>query len=487
MTTKNQLEITLSTEQPEKIEADILIIAETGGKSEFQKYLKEAVKTTKFESKFNKTATIYCPISKTKPILLLGKGDNIDQEKTRQLANTIIKTAKARKAKTVAVEFSKGLNDKSIKALTEGIVLGNYEFDKYKSEDKEDPKIPVKEVIILLKNSKNKKNLQKIIQKTQIICNNTNYARDLVNDNADTVNSLFFEAQAKEIAKLTNVKTKIIEEKEMKRLGMNLLLAVSRGSEYTPKLIILEYKGNKASKDKTAIVGKGITFDSGGLNLKPAGYIETMKQDMGGAAAVIATIKAAAELKLKKNIIGVIAACENIVDGKAYKPGDVFKAYSGKTVEILNTDAEGRLILADALAYTEKNIKPKTIIDIATLTGAASVCLGSDVSPIMTKDEKLAKKLFDAGENTYERVWQLPLYDDYKDHIKSDIADIKNLGKSKGNAGTIIGGIFLQNFVEKTTWAHIDIAGSVWLDNPRSYSPKNASGVGVRLLIEFFS
>jgi len=268
----------------------------------------------------------------------------------------------------------------------------------------------------------------------------------------------------------------------LRKLKMGLLLAVSRGSKYSPQLVILKYKGDPLNKRSFALVGKGITFDSGGMNLKPSGHISDMRSDMAGAATSIFTLKAAAELKLKKNIIAVIPLCENMIGNNSYKPGDVFTAYNGKTVEIGNTDAEGRLILADALSYTEKNLKPNYIVDIATLTGACLVCFGEIIAGLLSNNDTLAECLYEAGEDTDDRVWRLPLHEEYDEDIKSDIADINNISSGR-NAGTIIGAVFLKNFIKDTSWAHLDIAGTSWYSKQRGYKPKHATGYGIRLIL----
>lgn len=264
---------------------------------------------------------------------------------------------------------------------------------------------------------------------------------------------------------------------------MGLLLAVNRGSKIPPQLVVLKYNGNPKSKKYFAVVGKGITFDSGGMNLKPSGHMETMRMDMSGAAAALYTIKTVADLQLKKNVYAVIPLTENLISNSAYRPGDVFKSYSGKTVEIGNTDAEGRLILADALSFTEDKLNPDYIIDMATLTGACLIALGETVAALLSTDEKLAEMIKNASDKTGDKIWQLPLYDEFAENMKSDIADIKNISSDR-NAGTIMGAIFLKNFIKDTKWAHIDIAGTAWYSKPRGYRPKNATGYGVRLVTE---
>ncbi len=369
----------------------------------------------------------------------------------------------------------------SAESFTEGVLIGTYRFDKYKTLNKKEV---VKLKTVTLLTSSKERGLEKKIKETIICCNSTNYVRDLQMENADVANPLYLEKQAKLLAKKHKLKLKVLGEKELTKLGAGLILAVARGSIYPPKMIFLEYRGNPKSKDSTAILGKGITFDSGGLNIKPTKFIETMREDMSGAAVVLGTIKAAAELKLKKNLIGVVSSAENAVGAASYKPGDVFKSYSGKTVEIGNTDAEGRLVLADALAYTEKHYKPSRMIDVATLTGAVIVALGDYVAGMYGTDDKTMDGLYRSGEKTYERVWKLPLHKEYIGEVKSEIADFNNMNYGR-NAGSIMGAAFLSKFVEKTPWTHIDIAGTSWIEGGRNYYQPGATGYGVRLLIDF--
>jgi leucyl aminopeptidase len=268
----------------------------------------------------------------------------------------------------------------------------------------------------------------------------------------------------------------------MKKTGMNALLGVASGSAQEPKFIILEYSGGKKGNAPIVLVGKGLTFDSGGISIKPAEKMDEMKTDMSGGAAVIGAVMAAADLRLPLNVVGLIPATENMPGGSALKPGDILKSYSGKTIEIVNTDAEGRLILADALSYASK-FKPQAIIDIATLTGACVVALGDDVIGMLGTDEKLKSEISQAARESGELVWELPLWDIYSDQIKSDIADYKNSGGRA--AGTITAAMFLSKFVGDFPWVHLDIAGPAWFEKDRSYIPKGASGIPVRLLVEF--
>ena len=263
---------------------------------------------------------------------------------------------------------------------------------------------------------------------------------------------------------------------------MGALLAVGQGSLHPPRLVVMEYRGTGARGKPTALVGKGITFDTGGISLKPGANMELMKHDMAGGAAVLGAMQAAAALKLPVNLVGLVPLAENMPDGRAYKPGDVVTTLSGQTVEINNTDAEGRLVLCDALHYVQR-FKPAAIIDLATLTGACVVALGHNATGVMGSDSRLLKAMVQAGEATGERLWELPLWEEYGELMKSDIADLKNAGGP--HAGTISAGWFLKQFVGTNKWVHLDIAGAAWEDKGRHYLPKGATGVGVRLLVEY--
>jgi leucyl aminopeptidase len=307
-------------------------------------------------------------------------------------------------------------------------------------------------------------------------------ARDLVSQPGNVVTPAFLADTAQELAVSNNLKCRVYELEELKELGMNALVAVGKGSVETPRLIVLEYRGAGEKDRPVVLVGKGITFDSGGISIKPGAGMEEMKTDMAGSAAVLGAMTAAAGLKLPLNLVGVIPTAENMPDGKAYKPGDVVTSLSGTTIEITNTDAEGRLILCDALHFAQK-YRPTAMIDLATLTGACVVALGHEASGLMGNDPRLVNALIKADERCGEQVWELPLWDGYGEAMKSDIADLKNAGSREG--GSITAGWFLKQFVGKTHWAHLDIAGTAWGDKSRPCAPKGATGVGVRLLIEY--
>jgi leucyl aminopeptidase len=276
------------------------------------------------------------------------------------------------------------------------------------------------------------------------------------------------------------LETHVLEISAAESMGMGAFVAVAKGSQEPGKFIVMEYNRDKGF-ETIALVGKGITFDSGGISIKPSERMERMKDDMSGAAAVMAAMEAAAKLQLPLHVVGMIPATENLPDGKAYKPGDILKTLSGQTVEVISTDAEGRLILCDALTYSLR-YKPKAIVDLATLTGACVIALGDYVTGLFGNDDALVKRIEEASKKTGEKVWRLPLWDEYFENLKSDAADFKNVGTR--SAGAIIGGIFLSKFVEKTPWVHLDIAGPASIDKDQPYMPKGGTGIGVRLLVQ---
>ncbi len=401
-----------------------------------------------------------------------------------------------RRALGKAVRFSKSLRKASFssnlltffslpaeeagRCSAEGCLLANYRFIKYFSKEKQEEHKPVERV--MLQYGGDLKLAEQGLRQGKVIAECTNYAKDLINEPAAVVSPEYLEKEARRLA-AGHLKVTVLNKADMEKLGMGALLGVAAGSDRPPKLILLDYK-NGGNAKYAAIVGKGITFDSGGYNLKPTKYIEDMKSDMSGAAAVLCTIKALAALGVKKNIIGVMACTDNLVSGSAQKPGDIVRAYNGKTIEIGNTDAEGRLVLADALAYAEDRYKPEVMVDLATLTGACVVALGYECSGIMGKDDILLAQLEDAGKKSYDLVWKLPFFEEYQSMMDGSISDLNNCStKGKGyEAGAISGGVFLSKFVDKAKWAHIDIAGPAYVLEDSDYSQKYATGAGVRLL-----
>lgn len=439
-----------------------------------------------FQAKEGEVLFLYVPQLPEQRLILLGLGEQekVTTEKLRRAYGSLAKTCQSKKIKALNLFLPhiSGLGEQAlVKGVTEGLLLANYSFSKYYTDPQKEIPTLLTDVSIL---GISKKGLE-AAQKYALICDGVYLARNLVNDNADEITAAYLGTLAKKIAiQYPRVKTTVWDRKRIEKEKMGLLLAVNRGSSHDPAFIIIEYKGNPKSKDHTVIVGKGITYDTGGLNLKPSTGMETMKCDMAGAALAFGVVVAAANIGLKVNFTVIIPATENSIGPMSYKTGDVYVSYSGKTVEVNDTDAEGRLVLADALAYAEKNLKPTRIIDFATLTGGVGIALGWEASGLMSNDDALSDSLIRASSETFERLWRLPLYEEYQKNLKSDIADMKNSGGRFPSS--INGGMFLKEFVGKTPWAHCDIAYTAYLDEPRRYLPKHATGVGVRLMIEFF-
>lgn len=365
-------------------------------------------------------------------------------------------------------------------AAIEGWMLGGYKFTKYKtSDDDKKPNKETKTLYVVAPDLKDDKAFNELANVAMSIADATNFARDLIAEPAAFMTPTRLASVAKEISNDGVVKLNVIEMKEAEKLGMGAFLGVARGATEPAKFIVLRYTHPDAKKT-IALAGKGITFDSGGLSIKTSQGMENMKYDMSGAAVVIATIKALEKLRPAINVVAVAAAAENMPSAEAMHPGDIVKAMNGKTIEVNNTDAEGRLVLADALSYLSKE-KPAEIIDLATLTGAVVTALGRAAAGIMGNNDDLVKRIIAAGESAGERYWQLPMFDDYKDTLKSDIADLKNAG-SRGEAPTCSAAMFLKEFVDGVPWAHIDIAGPAWLDKDKDDLNKGGTAFGVRTL-----
>ncbi len=439
-----------------------------------------ALEAGDFHAKEGEVLVIYGEKGKEKRVMLLGLGKEASStsETLRRAYAAAVKAARHKKCKSLTVLIP---SKKMYAAIAEGILLTNYSFDRYKKSSlKEDHPRLIEKVSFVGIGNEDLVHCKKLAKIAEAV----HFVRDLVNSNADDVTPQCLEKAAKDLAKeYASIKTTALTKKQIEKEKMGLLLAVNRGSHLDPAFIVMEYRGNPGSKEKTAIIGKGITFDRGGLKLKATGGIETMKCDMSGAATVLGTLRAAASLKLKVNLVGVIASTENAIGPESYKPGDVYESHAGKTVEISNTDAEGRLVLADALSYTQQYLNPTRMIDLATLTGSIVVALGEEITGLFCNDDKMAHKLIEAGNETSECLWRMPLFADYKEALKSPIADMKNAGGRK--AGAVTAALFLQEFVKDVPWAHLDIAGTAFLSEPKHYNPTMGTGVGVRLLISF--
>lgn len=367
----------------------------------------------------------------------------------------------------------------------ESALLSSYSFIKYTQKAKEEVKI--EEIVFSWKEQKTIKKFTEYLVKGQIIGEATNYAKDLINEPACVAHPKYLEEEAKKLAKNSNLTLKVLNRKELEKKGMNLLVAVGKGSAHEPRMLIFDYKGSPKKPD-TVLLGKGITFDTGGYNIKPTGYMEEMKQDMGGAAAVLGTIKALTMLKPKISVSFIVPLAENMISSKAYRPSDIVQGYNKKTVEVLNTDAEGRLILADALSFAAEKYKGARLIDIATLTGAAAIATGHVVAPMVGNNSDLLSNLKRAGDASGDRVWEFPFYEDYQDWMDSDIADVSNISKKNDRyAGMITGGVFLSKFINDSNWVHIDIGGTAYLKEAAFYNQKYATGAGVRLFCYYLN
>ena len=431
--------------------------------------LKTALNRDNFEAKLGAS---YVYNSSTSRILVmgLGKKELFNQNKLREICAKAQKLLTSMKAKKVAVEFDTELDDKVYAEFVAiGFLTGEYAYDKYKN--KKTPKT-IEDVYV---NTESEKGLNKGVK----IANATSFARDLANAPAQEITP---ETLAKYAQNLDGIETKVYEKEEIEKMGMNAYLAVGQGSINTPRFIHMSYKPKNPRK-RIALIGKGITFDSGGMDLKPAASMLTMRDDMSGAACVIAVMSLLKEFKPDVEVHGIVAACENMISGKAYKPGDILTAKNGKTIEVDNTDAEGRITLADALCYASE-LKVDEIVDIATLTGACMVALGSQCSGLLGNNKDLMDKIQKTADNQGERFWQLPMFEEYFDTIKSDFADMKNTGGRCGGAS--VAGLFLKEFVDKDiAWAHLDIAGTAYLEKPQKDLIKGATGIGVRTLINY--
>ncbi len=419
-----------------------------------------------------------------KRILLtgLGKRGEFDLEKWRGAASKAgqyLRDAGIKKFALQIKKFDRLPEEELAESFVTGLLLGTYQYNELKTLEREKIK-EIDEGIILGETAIELKLLKNGVETGRIIGEAVCGAKDLVNGPSNKITPTLLAEKAQQIAKDHGMGIQVLEVSQAEAMGMGAFTAVAKGSQEPGKFIILEHNKNKGF-DTVALIGKGITFDSGGISIKPSEGMERMKDDMSGAAAVLAMMQAASKLEIPLHLVGIIPATENLPSGKAYKPGDVLKTLSGQTVEVISTDAEGRLILCDALTYSLR-YQPKAIIDLATLTGACVVALGDFVIGLLGNDASLSKRIEEASEKTGEKVWRLPLWDEYFEYLKSDVADFRNVGTRA--AGAIIGGIFLSKFVEKIPWVHLDIAGPAFIEKDRPYVPKGGTGVGVRLVVQ---
>jgi leucyl aminopeptidase len=414
----------------------------------------------------------------------LGKRAELSLETVRRAASAGVRRARELGANIVALEtLGERLPARArAHAVTEGAILGSYTFDRYKRE-KTDKR--VEELRVVEADGRRRREATDGARTGEIFAEATCFARDLVNSPANDVHPTFLAKVAADIAKEAKLGIKVLDRPECQKLGMGAFLGVAAGSEQPPKFIHLTYTPSGKRRRRVAVIGKGITFDSGGLDLKSAEGMLRMKDDMSGAAAVLAIMRALPRLKPAFEVHGLIAATENMPSGSAIRPGDVLRAMNGTTIEVGNTDAEGRLTLADAICYAGEKIAADEIIDMATLTGACVVALGPLCSGLLSNDQPLADRLLAAGEEAGERVWQLPLIDEYREHLKSDVADLNNVGPRGG--GAITAGLFLKEFAGERPWAHLDIAGPAFVEKDVPLGPKGATGAAVRTLLTYLT
>ena len=413
----------------------------------------------------------------------LGKEKDLDLRRIRGVAAEacrFLRKAGVERVGTIAHGAGTGGIDsgKAVQAVAEGTILGLYTFRKHQTKESEQGEI--KEMLIVEQDESKLPQMERGCAKGIVLAEATNLARDMANEPANYMTPTDMAEVARKVAQDYGLECQVMEQEEMEQLSMGALLGVAQGSRQPPKFIILSYKGDKRSKSALGFIGKGITFDSGGISIKPSEGMGEMKGDMAGGATVIAAMRALGQLKPKINVTGVIPATENLPSGTALKPGDILRAVNGKSIEIVSTDAEGRLILADALSYARK-LELSPVIDVATLTGACRVALGDFCSGAFGNNEELIVKVIKAGEEAGECMWQMPMYEEYKELNKSDVADIKNVGKRWG--GAISAAQFLAEFAEDTPWVHLDIAGTSESDKDKAFLVKGATGVGVRTLV----
>ncbi len=444
-------------------------------------------KDEEFKGDSGETALLrLAPKEKGKPsrILLVGVGqkDGYKVPQVGVLAGTAVRFLLKRNIKSFAlVPRSEADATEVAQTAMQAVVTSQYGIDKYKTKDKNNKTI---DNFVLCVEGADAAALKNGFSRGEIIGDSMNFTRDLCNEPANILHPTEMAKRAEKMAKETGLKCEILDEAKMKKLGMGSLLSVSQGSEQPPKMIVLKYEPKKSTGKKgelLAIVGKGVCFDTGGISIKPAEGMDAMKHDMTGGGTVIGTMRAIAMLKPSVPVLGVVAAVENMPSGKATRPGDVVYAMTGKSIEVLNTDAEGRLILADAVAYAEKE-GATSIVDMATLTGAVIIALGDLNTAVLGNDQDLINDIIASGKEVGEDFWQLPVGAGYSKQIKSDIADIKNIGASR-KAGTIAGAVFIQEFVDKAKWAHLDIAGTAWADDTKPHQSKGPTGVCIRTLL----
>ncbi len=444
-----------------------------------------AFERSDFAGKAGEVTALHAPGIAAGRVLLVGLGKDVDLEALRRGASAAVRATVARKGRSVTL-VTPGLRrpapEPSGQALAEGAILGGYRFDRYRTTGERPA--PLERCTLMAPDARALAALRSGARSGAIIAESTNFARDLSNEPGSVHTPAWLGERAKELGREVGLSVKVFDERELERRKMGALLAVGRGSAHPPRLIVLEHNAPKRGQRKRpciALVGKGITFDTGGISIKPAASMEEMKHDMSGGAAVLGALRAAALLRLPLHVVGIVPAAQNSPSGAAYLPGDVVRSACGKTIEVLNTDAEGRVVLADGLFHAQ-SFEPEAIVDIATLTGACVIALGREFAALVATDDALAERVRAAAEPTRERVWRMPLVEEHKKAIESHIADVKNTGGRE--AGTLTAAAFLSHFVGDRAWAHLDIAGKEMVGKDTAYCVKGATGFGVRLFVQ---
>jgi leucyl aminopeptidase len=452
--------------------------------------LSSLIASRDFRGKADEKLLLYPgPALPAKRLLLVGLGEEtkLDAEALRRAAGHAVKEAAARRAAKMTLAVSRLRRVRpplAAQALTEGAILGGYRFDAYKEKGEDEPG-EVAAVQLSFDRAADLRAARQALRRARVLAESQNVARELSNQPGNALPPAALAREARKLGRQAGLRVRVLAPAELAKRKLRAILAVGSGSANTPRIIVLEHRPKRGTKgtETLCFVGKGITFDSGGISIKPSAGMHEMKHDMSGAAAVVGALRACALLDVPHHVVGVIGAAENMPGGNAYRPGDIVTSGSGKSIEIQNTDAEGRVVLADALHFAKKEYAPRAIIDLATLTGACVVALGRWATGLFGNNERLIQLVRSAGDATAERAWPMPLWQEHRKAVRSEVADVKNVGAGR-EAGSSTAAAFLATFAGDTPWVHLDIAGTGWTTHPGAYQPRGATGVGVRLLLE---
>ncbi|HKR63124.1 MAG TPA: leucyl aminopeptidase [Thermoanaerobaculia bacterium] len=475
-----QVQISRDVKVSAKVDHLFVLLAEGQLDVDVPEAVKKAIRDAKFVGRADEALTILAGQPRKITLIGLGKHESLTHRGVRAAITAAGRTAKKHRDPKIALLFPYTLprmsEDETALAVADALAQSDYKYDPYITVKKEQKRFPI-DATLIAPNA----DAKRLSPRARAVAEAINTVRDLGNAPSNLMTPSRLADRAEEVCKSVGVKCTVYGRREIERMKMGGLIAVNRGSIEEPRFVVMEYAPRKASKH-VALVGKGITFDSGGISIKPAEKMEEMKFDMCGAAAVIGVIEAVAKLELPVKVTGIFAATDNLPSGSAYKPGEIITMMSGKTVEIVNTDAEGRMLLGDALHYASR-LEPDHILDYATLTGACVVALGTDAAGLFSNNDELAQKLIESGERAGERLWRMPVWDEYKDLIRSEWADMKNSGGRW--AGAISAAVFLKEFVDCPSWAHLDIAGTAYAESENAREARGANGAGVRVTLEF--